>query len=157
MFEAVGSYNKAIKLNSRLAVAHRALGHTALARHQFEKARISFENYRESAPDDTTIWFDIGRSYTMQNRDKQAMVAFKKTIKFHPKHSKALVEIGDILARKGKDKEARGYYGRAAKGQKDYGEAWCNYGISTGQQSSKLSSEAKKALRKCLSPQERTG
>ncbi|CAN0594993.1 unnamed protein product, partial [Laminaria digitata] len=63
LYEAVTCYEKAINLNSRLAIAHRALGATAVERHQFEKARKSFQLYRKYAPDDKTIWIDIGDSY----------------------------------------------------------------------------------------------
>lgn len=148
LYEAIAAYEKAISLNSRLADAHRALGWTALERHQFDKARASFDKYRESRPEDTTIWVDVGQSYTRQNKDDEAMKAFRKAIKFHPRHAQALVQIGNILARKGDERAAGDHYERAVRADPKRGEAWCQLGITKSRK--RLTPEAKKALQKCV-------
>ncbi|MCK6552639.1 tetratricopeptide repeat protein, partial [Myxococcota bacterium] len=100
LYEAIGYYEKAVSLNSRLAVAHRALGRTALERNQFEKAREWFERYRESAPDDYSIWVDIGESYARQNLENDALEAFQKAVRYDPNNARALLQIGDIVLNK---------------------------------------------------------
>ncbi|MCB9650189.1 MAG: zinc-ribbon domain-containing protein [Deltaproteobacteria bacterium] len=148
LYEAITYYEKAVKLNSRLAAAHRAIGWTALERHQFDKARQAFEDYKESAPHDRSIWVDIGESYTRQNRDDDAMNAFKTAIKYLPDNGQALLQIGNILARQGEEKEALAYYQRAVKAEPTLSAAWCQLGIALARKD--LSSDAKKALERCL-------
>ena len=148
LYEAISYYEKAISLNSRYAEAHRALGWTALDRHQFEKARESFRRYLEAAPEDTTIWVDIGESYTRQNKDEEAMKAFQKAIASNPSHAQALLQVGHILSRQGKDSEAIQYFRRATKANADLGEAWCQLGLSTGVK--QISAEVRQALQRCI-------
>jgi superkiller protein 3 len=148
VYEAITAYEKAISLNSRLAEAHRALGWTSVERHQFDKARDSFEKYRESRPEDPTIWVDIGESFAKQNNDRKAMEAFETAIKHQPKNGRALLAVGNILSRQGEEKQAAKYYERAVKADETHGEAWCQLGISKSR--GKLTPDARRALEKCI-------
>lgn len=149
LYEAITYYEKAITLNSRLAKAHRAIGWTAIERHQFEKAREAFQRYRKSAPDDPSIWFDIGESYTRQNLDDKAMGAFQKAVSANPNHAEALLQIGIIQSRKGKSKKAIGFYERAVKANPMLSHAWCSLGIAQSQRG--VTKKSRRALEKCLS------
>lgn len=148
LYEAITCYEKAIKLNSRLAVAHRALGWTAIEQHRFDRARKSFARYRESAPDDKSIWIDIGESYTRHNADAKAAEAFTTAIRHLPKNGTALVNMGNILSRQGKGKEAIRYFRRAAKAQPTLGVAWCQLGIASAPDG--VNERTRSALKKCL-------
>lgn len=145
LYEAINYYEKAVSLNSRLAVAQRALGRTAIERNQFDKAREWFEKYRESAPDDVSIWIDIGESFTRQNREDEAFQAFERA---DPRNPRALVEMGGILLNKGKDSEAEKLFKRATEADPEYGDAWCHYGQSLAKK--QVSKEARKALERCV-------
>lgn len=148
LYEAITYYEKAVNLNSRLAVAHRALGWTALERHQFEKARKNFARYRESAPDDKSVYVDIGESYTRQNMDDEAMKAFRTAIRHLPKNGTALVQMGNIMSRKGKQDEATKFFRRAAQAEPSLGVAWCQLGIASARR--KVDGPTRAALDKCL-------
>lgn len=148
LYEAITFYEKSVSLNSRLAKAHRALGWTAIERHQFEKARLAFEKYREAAPDDPSIWADIGESYTRQNMDGKALTAFEKAVAANPKHADALMQIGQILSRRGKDKDAVSFFKRATRAAPKRADAWCQLGIATSQRG--VTKESRRALQKCI-------
>lgn len=148
LYEAITYYEKAIQLNSRLAIAHRALGWTAVERHQFDVARASFDRYREFAPDDKSIWIDIGESYTRHNEDDKAAKAFANAIKFLPKSGSALVQMGNIMSRKGKTKEAIEYFRRATRAEPGLSIAWCQLGISTAAEG--VTAAVRSALGKCV-------
>lgn len=148
LYEAITFYEKAVSLNSRLAKAHRALGWTAVERHQFEKARKAFARYRESAPDDPSIWYDIGESYTRQNKDDRALEAFEKAIAADPTHAEGLLQVGQIMSRKGREQDAVRYFSRATRVEPNLAEAWCLLGIATSQRG--VSKESVRALKKCV-------
>ncbi len=148
LYEAIYAYEKAISLNSRLALAHRALGRAALEQHEYARAIKSFEKYKNVLPDDYTIWVDIGDAYEQQNRDKKAMRAYKKAIKKAPS-ARALVAMGNILSRRGDEKAALKKFAHATKIDAEHGEAWCQWGISLAR-GRKIKEKAKKALTRCV-------
>lgn len=153
IFEAVGEYEQAVQLNSRLGPAYRALGNAAIQRHRFDVARQHFDKYRKAVPDDPTIWLDIGQSWVRQNRDKEALAAFQKVLAAEPANPVALVEIGSIHARRGEDKKAIDHYRRAADADENYGDAWCQLGLAVGpdRRGGDLPKDARQALSRCVS------
>lgn len=148
LYEAVTSYQKAVSLNSRLGLALRALGQTAIEMNQYDKAREWFDKYREAQPEDTSIWNDIGESYVRQNREDDAMKAFQTAVKANPKNGVAHLQIGNILANKGQDKDAERSFELATKHEPKLGDAWCQLGLS--QARGKVTKDARRALEKCL-------
>ena len=76
------------------------------------------------------------------------MEAFQKAIKFDPNNGKAFLQIGNILSRKGEEKDAAKYFEKAVKADAKSGEAWCQLGIAKSR--GKLSADVKKALNKCI-------
>lgn len=148
LFEAIQAYERALAQNSRLSPALRALGWASLERHEFDTARGYFSKYQEANPADSTIFVDIGLSYTRQNRDEDAMGAFMKAIKDHPNDSQALLQIGNILARRGQEQQATKYFAQAAQAAPEHGEAWCQWGIALSRK--KLGKEGRSALQRCL-------
>ena len=130
LFEAVTHYERAVKLNSRYAEAIRALGRTALERKLFDKARSYFKRYRKAAPDDASIFIDIGDSYTMQNRDRQAEKAYRTALKRMPNNASALLQLGNITDRRGKTASALKFYRKAARADPGLGEAVCKAALA---------------------------
>jgi tetratricopeptide (TPR) repeat protein len=148
LYEAISYYEKAVTLNSRLGVALRALGQSALERNQFDKARDWFDKYREAQPDDHSIWNDIGESYSRQNREDDAMRAFQTAVKHTTKNARARLAIGNILANKGQDREATREFELATRADPKLGDAWCQLGLSLAR--TKITKEARKALERCV-------
>ncbi len=148
LFEAVTHYERAVKLNSRYAEAIRALGRTALDRKLFDKARSYFKRYRKAAPDDASIFIDIGDSYTMQNRDREAEKAYKMALKRMPNNASALLQLGNITDRRGKSASALRFYQRAARADPALGEAVCKAALAAAR--GRLTIRNRAGLEKCV-------
>ncbi|MEL7369474.1 MAG: tetratricopeptide repeat protein, partial [Myxococcota bacterium] len=130
LYEAITHYEKAVKLNSRYAEAIRALGRAALERKLFDKARKYFNDYRKAAPDDHSVLLDIGDSFTIQNRDREAEAAYKKVLQKMPKNGRALLQLGNIADRRGQGRKAIAFYRKAARANPDFGEAVCKAALA---------------------------
>ncbi len=148
LYEAVNAYQKALRVNSRLAEAHRALGLASMELHRFEAAREHFDTYRRFAPEDTSVWSDIGDTYSRQNKDEEALAAFSKALRANPKDRVALLQSGLIASRRGREREAQGFFRRVTRAEPDLAEPWCLLGLSLGQR--RMNPEAKMALNRCL-------
>ena len=148
LFEAVTHYERAVKLNSRYAEAIRSLGRTARLRKLFTKARMYFQRYRKAAPDDHTIFIDIGDSYTEQNRDSEAEKAYRTALKKMPNNAKALLQIGKIVDRRGRTKAALRFYQKAAKADPNLGEAVCKAALAAAQV--RVTLQSRTSLENCV-------
>ncbi|NJK89549.1 MAG: tetratricopeptide repeat protein, partial [Myxococcales bacterium] len=148
LYEAIASYEAAIRLNSRFAEAQRALGWTELERHRFKQARKWFARYKKSEPSDLSIHVDIGESFIRQNKDGKAMAEFEKALAYDSQNVQALLHMGNIASRRGDDRKASKYFEKIVERAPDHGEAWCLLALSRAQPP--LSSEAKTALRRCV-------
>ena len=147
-YEAVIHYKKAIALNSRFAEPIRALGQLELDRNRFTPALEYFDKYRRVAPQDLSIFVEIGDSYSKQNRDGQAEKAYRRALRSDPTNVRALVQIGDIMDRRGRSADAVKYWNRAAKADPKNGEAVCKaaIGVSKG----RVTSRSRQGLERCV-------
>jgi predicted Zn finger-like uncharacterized protein len=159
LFEAISEYETAIRLNSRLAPAYRALAWAAISRNQFSKANEYFSKFRDAAPDDHTIWVDIGQMWSRQNRHGKAVKAFKEALAHDPKNATALLGMGNIESVRGNDAKALEFYAEAAQADVYNGEALCQYAITLANDRGATYPQAKDLLQRCLAmasaPQDR--
>ena len=150
MFEAIDEYKAAIRLNSRLANAYRALAWASIARHKYSEAQEYFDNFRKAAPNDHSIWEDIGQMWSQQNQSARALKAFQKALKYNPESAVALLGLGNIESRNGNDAKALKLYARAAKADVYNGAAMCQYAIALANTTKNASNTITENLKRCL-------
>lgn len=151
LFEAISEYERSIQLNSRFAPAYRSLAWAAISRNRYSKAEEYFDKFRKAAPDDGSIWVDIGQMWARQNRDSKAMRAFNTALKTEPNNAVALLQLGYIEQRRGNDAKALDYYYRAAQADSYNGEAVCQYAVTLARSSATPDKAAIETLKTCIS------
>ena len=147
LFEAISAYEESLKKDRSFWAAHRALGQAAIERHRYPEAREYFEQYRRLVPDDSSVWTDIGTTFSGENRDREALAAFDKVLKEDATALRPLIESGKIYSRQGKGRRAQALFRRATAAHASAGEAWCLLGLSLAQ--GRLNRAARTALTKC--------
>jgi tetratricopeptide (TPR) repeat protein len=150
LFEAIDEFKAAIRLNSRLAEAYRSLAWASIERHKYKEAQEFFDNFRKAAPEDHSIWEDIGQMWTRQNEEDLALKAFKKALDHNANSALALLGLGNIESRRGNDNKAIDLYARAAKADVYNGEAMCQYAIALSSVRRKVDNDVIENLKRCL-------
>lgn len=84
---------KALKIDSALPSAHRALGATFLKQRQFKEAQGQFEAVLKSYPDDISCLYGLGFSLLSQNEPSQALKSLRKAHELNPSDADVLVAM----------------------------------------------------------------
>jgi Flp pilus assembly protein TadD/TolB-like protein len=119
--EAVTAFRKAIELNPGDASAYNNLGTALYNQKKYEEAIAAYRKALELKPDDAMAYVNIGISLHRQKKDEEAIIAYRKAIELNPNYPLALECMGQVLDSKNMGQEAREYWERAFKVEKDPG------------------------------------
>jgi Tfp pilus assembly protein PilF len=107
--DAVKIYEKAIGLNSKVALLHYLLGDTLLKMTDVEEKRIEAALKRAVELDAnlTSAHLTLGRLYVRQSRWTEAAVSLERAAKFEPERAETFYQLGRVYARLKRTNESK--------------------------------------------------
>jgi eukaryotic-like serine/threonine-protein kinase len=106
---------RAIALNTDLAVAHQALGFVQLESGEYDEAAPEFRRAADLDPLNPLPHLGLGLLFAAQNQDAQAQVAFEKAILLAPQQWRPPSELGQHFYRRARYAEAATQWEAALK------------------------------------------
>ncbi|MCC6137353.1 MAG: tetratricopeptide repeat protein [Bdellovibrionaceae bacterium] len=107
------AYEQLLKVNPDNEEAEILLGATYLDEGKLDKAVQYFEKLSKSSKKSHIVWYYLGKTYLMRPTPAslaKAEVAFKTSLKIESNFVQSVIELGSILEKKKKDKEAIALY-----------------------------------------------
>ena len=120
---------QALKLDSKLGLAHYNLGLVKEQQQDWEDAIASYKKamkYSSKAPEPA---YHLGLIYLQQGKVDQATESFRKALKINPNYPEAHYNIGSILFNKGKLQEALVAFRKSAQANSNYPNAYYGAGL----------------------------
>ncbi len=127
--KALAAYEKAIGLDSTLTELYAPLGILYFQKGEIGKAEEYLIRIRAVRPDDPETEFFYGLILTKQNRNDEAIGAFRRSIAGNPT-AEAYLYLGEAYDRTDRDKEAIAQYQEAVKLNPRYAEAYYDLGVA---------------------------
>ncbi len=125
--KAIQNYEKALAINANLTEIYAPLGMLYYQKGEITQA----ENYfNKAAKNSNDFQYYIGLIRYKQNRNEEAIAAFKQTLQANPNSAEAHYYLGEVYDRQDKDKEALAEYNQAVKLNPNYVEAWFDLGVA---------------------------
>jgi len=97
---------------------------------KYEEALVGFKSALEKKPEDAIVYYNLGATYMVLEKQNEAIDAFRRSIDIQPDNFQALKYIGQLYGKKENYEEASKYYTRAAKISADDPEVFYNLGVS---------------------------
>jgi tetratricopeptide (TPR) repeat protein len=146
--EAIECYQKAIKLDPKIAEAHNNLGLVLHGKGKVDEAIACFQKAIALAPKDANAHNNLGFALQGKGNVDKAIECYKQAIAIDSRHVKAHTNLGGALQGKGKGDEAVGCFHKAIAVDPSCADAHGGLGWALMRQGQ--FSEAQKALRCCL-------
>lgn len=128
--EAIENYEKALENDPDLTEIYTPLGILYYQQGQIAKAETYLTKALATASGNTDaqLQYFIGLVRYSQNRNDDALAAFRKAVSINPNLAEAFYQAGETLARQDKDREAISDYRRAVELKPAYFDAWLGLG-----------------------------
>lgn len=107
------AYEKLLQVNPENEEAEILLGATYLDEGKLDKAVQYFEKLAKTSKKSHIVWYYLGKTYLMKNASSytaKAEHAFKTSLKIESNFVQSVIELGTILEKRGKNKEALALY-----------------------------------------------
>jgi tetratricopeptide (TPR) repeat protein len=104
--EAIASYQKAIELAPKLAVAHYNLGTSLFSKGQTDEAISCYRKAIELDPKEAEVHSDLGNALNRKGRSDEAIAECRKALELNPNYALSYYNLGIALERKGQLDEA---------------------------------------------------
>lgn len=111
--KARAAYERLLKVNPENEEAEILLGATYLDEGKLDKAIQYFEKLSKTSKKSHIVWYYLGKTYLMRPEGPalgKAEVAFRTSLKIESNFVQSVIELGSILEKKKKDKEAIALY-----------------------------------------------
>jgi serine/threonine-protein kinase len=105
--EAIASFQQAIRINPKLALAHTNLGFVLYAKGQEDKAIAPFREALLLDPKNATAHYNLGYALQTNGQREEAIVQYQQAIQIDPKLAPAHGALGKVLLVQGRFQEAR--------------------------------------------------
>jgi len=113
--QAIGAYEKALKLAPEYSEAHNNLGNLLKDQKKFTKAITHYEASIKIFPDNPNTHNNLGAVYAMRNDLGKAEACFSKAVSLQPAYYDARQNLGIAYMQQGKLDEAEKELGEAVK------------------------------------------
>jgi Tfp pilus assembly protein PilF len=111
--EAIASFDKAISLDDKNALAYVGLGKAYSRKGDFEEAIASFDKAISLDDKNALAYVGLGYTYARKGDFEEAIASFDKAISLDDKNALAYVGLGNIYSRKGDFEEAIASFDKA--------------------------------------------
>lgn len=128
LLQAAELFQRALRLQSDLAVANSNLGATYNALGRYQEAIDCLEQALRSKPNYAEAHYNLGFAYLRLDQYRDAVAAYKEALRFAPNFAEAQNSLGVAYNNWGKRDEATRSYQRAIQLKPDYAEAYNNLG-----------------------------
>lgn len=128
--EAVNAYRTALKYDHDLVVVHFNLGCLDLEQGRYDAARNELTAFTVHQGKSFDGWLKLGQADLRLGDLNAADVAFRQALNLNPQSPEVLNNLGLILARRNKTKDAVSYFAAALKIQPNYAPALLNLAVS---------------------------
>jgi tetratricopeptide (TPR) repeat protein len=128
--EAIGHYERALRIKLQYAEAHYNLG---IALVQAGRVREAIEHYEQALrikPDFAEAHNNLGNALLHLGKLAEEIGQYEQALRIKPDYAEAHYNLGNALLRLGKVSEAIGYYQQALRIKPDFAEAHYNLGIA---------------------------
>ena len=148
MEEAELAYARALRLDSRNALARMGLGALKIASGRPAEAIPEFELALERQPALAAAHLGLGSALALLGKNEVALSCYEQALALQPRLPEAHFAAGFVLAGLGRTKEAETRYRRAVSLRPDFAAAWMNLGSRLRERGQEIYSEA--ALRRAV-------
>jgi tetratricopeptide (TPR) repeat protein len=131
--EAIGHFERALRLNPDSAEAHNNLGMALAQTGKIEEAIGHFEQALRITPGFAKAHNNLGIALGQTGKIGEAIAQYEQALRINPDYADAHYNLGMALAQTGKTEEAIGQYEQALRINPDSAEAHNNLGIALGQ------------------------
>lgn len=138
------AYQEAIKTDADYLPAHKALARLYAAMNDVARAKAEFETALKQAPDDASLWFDLGMTYARAKEWAPAAEHLAKAAELDPENRPYARYLGFTLARAGRYDESLAAFARHE------GEAKAHYHVAQMLEHVGKVEESKSHLQKAL-------
>jgi len=111
--EAIGHYEKALKIRPDVAETHYNLGNALADQGRFDEAIGHYQKALEIRPDFVEAHFNLGNVLADQGRFDEAIGHYQKALGIRPDFAEAYFNLGNASADQGRFDEAIGHYQKA--------------------------------------------
>ncbi|MHC4205134.1 MAG: tetratricopeptide repeat protein [Planctomycetota bacterium] len=127
--KALEYWNKALRINPRLANVYKSMALLYMKKGQFDDAVVQFRKALEIEPKLPDVYSNIGHSLMMSGRPKEAIMALQKEIQISPDTDFAYFLLGQAHLQQKEYQKAKEYYQTAIKFNPRYSNAY--YGLAS--------------------------
>jgi tetratricopeptide (TPR) repeat protein len=134
---SIASYEKALsydadltELNAPLGVLYFQKGEASNSDALLQKSEVFLQKAVAANPDNAETQFYVGLLRYKQNRDAEAMTAFKRSVQLDPNNAETYYYLGEIYDRQDNAQEAINAYQKAVQLNPKYTEAWFDLGVA---------------------------
>ena len=121
--EAIGHFHQAIRFKPKYASAHSNLGNALAVQHKLEEAIRSMKYHCDSSPTMLRRTIILGMPWRSRKRLAEATVHYVRAIKLNSENPEAHFNLGNALARQGKDDEPQPIIGKHSPAAGLFGSA----------------------------------
>lgn len=120
--EAVGQYQRALRINPDYADAHESLGNALVQVGRVPEAIIPYEQALRIRPDNAEAHNNLGTALFQAGRTQEAIGHFEEALRINPDSADAHYNLGAALVRLGRVREAIAQYEQALRIKPDDAE-----------------------------------
>ena len=131
--EAIGQYERALRLDPDFADAHNNLGAALINQGRLQEAMAHYEQALRIRSDFADAHYSLGIALDKLRRTPEAIEHYKQALRIKPDYSKAHYNLGVALVEVGQVQEAIGEYEQALRFDPDFADAHNNLGIALAQ------------------------
>jgi tetratricopeptide (TPR) repeat protein len=128
--EAIGQYQKALKVRPGYAEVHYNLGVLLANRGEIDQAIAHYRAALQIVPNFSEAHNNLGSALASRGQFGEAIVHYRQALDILPDYVEAHNNLGSALARQGRIDEATSHYRRALAIKPDYAEAHNNLGAA---------------------------
>ncbi len=131
--EAVGHYQRALRIDPDYAEAHNDLGTVLLQKGRLSDALGQYEQALRIKPDFAEAHNNLGTALAQLGRAPEAIVQYEQALRSNPDYAEAHYNLGAVLEELGRVPEAIVQYEQALRIKPDFSEGHYNLGMALAQ------------------------